>query len=121
MPAQVCPGIDAQRVTVLRDLGPAGGTSLFAAVVEVFVRQSSTSLAAMRQALEADSSALREEAHNLKGAAANVGAVTVAALCQQLEIAVRPGDKPRTIDLLNELEGVLECSTRCLLDLSEPQ
>lgn len=121
MPSQGCPCIDAQRVSVLRELVPAGGRSLFASVAEVFVQQSSPGLAAMRQALEGDSSALQEGAHNLKGAAANVGAVTVAALCQELEVAVRSGDEPRTIDLLNQLDGALERAIRCLLDLSEPR
>jgi CheY-like chemotaxis protein/nitrogen-specific signal transduction histidine kinase len=98
------PVIDPQRITALRRLGPPDGSGLLPKLTERFLRDSPATLLAMRRALgTGDASEVREAAHQLKGAAANIGAVEVTALCHQIEedAADAPPAVSRLLDQLD--------------------
>jgi len=108
--------IDVQRQSVLRSIGPDDGWGLLPATVSAFLEGSPASLAAMRQAVATgDLHSLRESAHQLKGAAANIGAPNVAAICHQLEQA-SSGPTPADGALIDQLETELDRATRLLLE-----
>jgi hypothetical protein len=80
------PALDLGRITQLRQLGSMGGTDLLARLVRLFTRDAEIGLTAIRDAAGSQSvTALHQALHKLKGAAANMGANRVAALCRQLE------------------------------------
>lgn len=106
--------IDKERHTLLRGLGPDDGWGLLPAVVNVFLDDCPVILATMRHAIATgDAQSLKESAHQLKGAAGNIGAVTVTAQCQQIEDAAAGSAAPGT-DLLDELETELDRAVRLL-------
>ncbi|MGZ4449511.1 MAG: PAS domain S-box protein [Nocardioides sp.] len=82
--------LDQERVDSLRRLGPDDGVGLLRAVVPAFLASSADDLEAVRSsALAQDPVAVREHAHRLKGAAANLGAVHVVEACQEVERLAR--------------------------------
>jgi len=108
--------IDPARLDLLRQLGPADGGALLTAVVSAFLQEAPARLASLRSAVDAGGGRpLAEAAHQLKGSAANIGATTVAALCEQLEIAARAGDT-LAFGLLHQLETELDRASRALTD-----
>lgn len=109
--------IDLERLSVLRELGPADGWGLLPTVAAAFIQDGRSSLAVMRTAAKAGAGGLAESAHKLKGAAANVGLATVASLCQELEVVAESGERSDIIGLLDELDLALERGTRRLLDV----
>ncbi len=103
------PAIDQQRLEDLRDLGTATNSNFLALLADMFATDGAAGLGAMREALAVPASAdLREAAHKLKGASANIGANRVAALCGELEVAAADPDLAKTAGtLLDELETEL--------------
>ncbi|MBW3651599.1 MAG: amino acid permease, partial [Actinobacteria bacterium] len=96
--------LDQSRVQVLRSMGPADG-SLLARVVDAFALDAPAQLAAICQAMASgDATGVHQGAHRLRGAAANVGAPTVARLCAELEAAGRSGTMASGRDLVEELD-----------------
>ena len=106
--------VDKVRIEVLRTMGKDEGV-LLGRLEEAFLREAPASLAALRQALiDADASALREAAHRLRGSAANMGAVTVAAWSEQLETRASAHEFAGAGKLVEALETELERATRVL-------
>jgi CheY-like chemotaxis protein/HPt (histidine-containing phosphotransfer) domain-containing protein len=106
--------IDAQRQAVLRSLGPDDGWGILPAAVRAFLDDCPSIVAAMRTAIEtSDTSGFGESAHQLKGAAANIGAVKVAALCDRAETSASKEILPDR-DLLDQLEAALDRTTPVL-------
>ncbi|MHC6591682.1 response regulator [Arthrobacter sp. C152] len=99
--------LDPDRLAVLRELGQGDGGALLMATVEAFRRDSQVRLAALRAAPAGDRHALTYAAHALKGSAANIGAVTVASLCADLEELGRSGDPGNAAGLIGLLEAEL--------------
>jgi len=96
------------RLDVLRTLDPEGTTGLLHAIVTAFQQEAPIRLRSMRAAVEAGGGhPLQQAAHQLKGAAGNLGATGVAALCEQLETLGRSGAAPRS-ELLDQLEIELD-------------
>lgn len=58
--------------------------------------------------MEGDAGTVKEIAHSLKGAAANLSVTSVAAAAEQLEMAARAEDFSQAIVCLEELEQSLE-------------
>jgi len=87
---QAAAGLDDQRLSVLRRIGPADGWGLLPTLVESF-RQSVPK--AVTAILDQPASASAQEAvlHRLRGAAANLGATALAELCARLEEQARYG------------------------------
>jgi signal transduction histidine kinase/CheY-like chemotaxis protein len=73
----------------------------------------------------ADATSLEEAAHSLKGAAANIGAVGVAEICDRLETLGRTGDLGLSAaDGLHRLQaevGQLDAQLRTILNHEQPQ
>jgi CheY-like chemotaxis protein len=114
-PAQAAPSddehdetvIDVQRQSMLRELGPDDGWGLLPAAVSAFLSDYPLTLSEMRDAAEAGSAArVRESAHKLKGASANIGAVRVSTLCDQIEDAAVSGTLPGG-ERLDQLDDAL--------------
>ncbi|WP_457252281.1 response regulator [Pedococcus sp. P5_B7] len=103
--------LDPERLAALRALGATAGPGLLPALVDAFTTASPGLLATMRRALDTtDTNGLRSAAHELKGSAANIGAVRVADLARQVETGGRPAD----VALLDLLGSELERAQRLL-------
>ncbi|WP_248762054.1 response regulator [Pseudarthrobacter sp. SSS035] len=102
------PALDADRLTMLRGLGPEDGLGLLPATTEAFRKDVPARLAALREAVtNGGGPALSQAAHALKGAAANIGATAVASLCGELEDMGRSGRLDGGPQLLSRLEAEL--------------
>jgi HPt (histidine-containing phosphotransfer) domain-containing protein len=71
--------IDREALSVLREVMEEGYPEL----LDTFLTDSESRLAELQET--ADAKALSEVAHSFKGSASNMGAVRLAALCQELE------------------------------------
>jgi CheY-like chemotaxis protein/HPt (histidine-containing phosphotransfer) domain-containing protein len=106
--------IDAQRQLMLRQLGPADGWGLLPAAVNAYLGDYPLTLTTIRDAAHAgDAVGVRESAHKLKGASANIGAVQVSTLCDRMEDAAVNGTVPGS-DGLDQLEDALLHTGRLL-------
>lgn len=97
--------LDPAIVEQLQALAQAGNRGLLGKLQASFARDTPERLQALRAALAAgDADAVAFNAHTLKGSAANLGAVQVVRLCQQIESL--PATPPAGIvePLLAELE-----------------
>jgi HPt (histidine-containing phosphotransfer) domain-containing protein len=89
----------------LRGLEARGSPGLAAQVIEIFVRDTSTRLAALREAIAGrDGDATYRVAHTLQGSAAMVGAASLASTCGELTSAARSGSFDRCEALVAELD-----------------
>ncbi len=102
------PSVDPDRLAILRSLGPEDGLGLLPAAAEAFRKDVPARLAALRAAVNnGGGPALTQAAHALKGAAANIGATAVAALCGELEEMGRSGKHDGGPHLVSRLEAEL--------------
>ena len=102
------PSVDPDRLAMLRDLGPEDGLGLLPAAAEAFRKDLPARLAVLREsAHNGGGPALAQAAHALKGAAANIGATAVAALCGELEEMGRSGMHDGGPQLVSRLEAEL--------------
>ncbi|MGY4543761.1 two-component system sensor histidine kinase/response regulator [Arthrobacter sp. UYNi723] len=102
------PALDADRLAMLRGLGPEDGLGLLPATTEAFRKDVPARLAALREAVHnGGGPALAQAAHALKGAAANIGATAVASLCGELEDLGRSGKLDGGRQLVSRLEAEL--------------
>jgi HPt (histidine-containing phosphotransfer) domain-containing protein len=84
--------IDRALLADLRSL-TSSNPSRFLKLVSLFIDTIAADLSSMRAALEAqDKAGLKDIAHGLKGAAANMGATRLAAICADLEKACGSDD-----------------------------
>ncbi|MDR6415482.1 response regulator [Pseudarthrobacter sulfonivorans] len=102
------PSVDPDRLAILRGLGPEDGLGLLPAATEAFRKDVPARLAALRAAVNnGGGPALTQAAHALRGAAANIGATAVAALCGELEEMGRSGKHDAGPHLVSRLEAEL--------------
>ncbi len=100
--------VDPVRLQLLRRMGPAGG-SIFVRMVDAFLSDAVSGLAALGEAvLVEDGEAVRQEAHRIRGAAANLGAMSMAELCEELESIGTSGDLSDARGLLRRAEAELD-------------
>lgn len=86
------------------------------ALLAAFQDDATARLAVLRWACEQrDAARVREQAHSLKGAAANIGARDLAACCERLEAAARQG---RCAQLGSAVEAVQAALDVCLAALA---
>jgi CheY-like chemotaxis protein/HPt (histidine-containing phosphotransfer) domain-containing protein len=85
-----------------------GDEGLVLELLEIFVAEMHTSLAAVEAAVGGDVAALRAAAHSYKGVAANVSARVVANTCAELEHAAAAGALGRIAGLVAELRGATD-------------
>lgn len=68
------------------------GADFLVELIDVYLDDTPTRLAQLRQALDGgDAETMTREAHTLKSSSANVGAMALSALAQQVELAGRNG------------------------------
>ena len=109
--------VDQERQSLLRGLGPDDGWGLLPAAVDAFLQDCPDIMAAMRDAAETGNSrGVGESAHQLKGAASNIGLPTVTALCTRVESSATAAEPPGA-ELLAELEGELVRAAGILHDV----
>ncbi|MFP3579007.1 response regulator [Arthrobacter sp. SIMBA_036] len=101
-------GLDESRLAILRDLGPSDGMGLLPAAAEAFRKDIPSRIASLHQAItDNDGPAMTRTAHALRGAAANIGATTAAALCGEIEATAHSGKFDDVPQLLSRLEAEL--------------
>ena len=110
--------IDASRLAELRVLGGPDG-ALMKRLFNKFGTRGEDLVDTMRQAVaQEDAVDARAAAHELAGAAANVGAAQVARQCAEVGKALRAGDFPAADAALLVLEDDLRAATEHLAELS---
>jgi HPt (histidine-containing phosphotransfer) domain-containing protein len=97
--------LDPAVVEQLRALSQAGSADLLGKLQAAFARDTPVRLGALRAAVAGgDAAAVAFNAHTLKGSAANLGAVQVVEICNQIE-SLPPLTQAGTVErLLAELE-----------------
>jgi len=99
------PVLDPATLDRLRALNEPGEPDIVNELLTLFLDDAPARLAAVAAAQEAgDAQGLQRGAHGLKGAAANVGALRLQALCHRLEEVGRLGEAgdPTVVQLLHE-------------------
>jgi two-component system, sensor histidine kinase and response regulator len=100
--------LDRSYLESLRRLEAATGKKIVAEVVAHYLAESPRRLARMREALASgDAVELRFVAHSLKGSSAQIGAVTVAEKCQEIEHRAVVGSLEGAGVLLNDVDREL--------------
>jgi HPt (histidine-containing phosphotransfer) domain-containing protein len=90
---------------VLAGLRELGDADLLSELSTMFLDDASSSLAALREAVEeGDVLTVERVAHTLKGAAGNMGAPGMAAICAELQDLGASGDLRGAAELLGRLE-----------------
>lgn len=103
------PAIDPARMEELRELTGDDNRDGFLILAETFMKDGRMRLTGIEEALLRDvSEAVLSEAHALKGSSANLGAMRLAALCEDLEKLVLSGDLEGSEELLTHLEAELQ-------------
>jgi two-component system sensor histidine kinase/response regulator len=101
------PALDPAVVAGLRRLADAAGGEVLNELAELFTRDTSERLATLRRAAaDGDARLVAETAHILKGSAANLGATTMAHLCQRLETQAKSGSTQAVDELVARLEAL---------------
>ncbi len=86
-------------------LAEAGDDVLVKEILAVFQTDSTERLAAMRAACSGDDrTALRRQAHALKGSSGQVGALRLSKICQALEAKAPAGPREELEEILAEAE-----------------
>ena len=101
--------LDRSVLAGLRELQEEGEPDILEELMGIFLAEATTQLAALREGARAgDASSVEGVAHALKGSSGNMGAVGMAALCQEIEEAGRSGnlaDAPGLVSRLGEEFG----------------
>ena len=98
--------LDQAALDNLRAIGRPGMPSVLGRVIETYLRLAPTLLQQLRDAIlvQPDPDALRHAAHSLKSSSANLGALSLAALCRDLEFLGRDGTTAGADALLARIE-----------------
>jgi two-component system sensor histidine kinase/response regulator len=78
--------VDMAALTDLEDAQVEGEPDLVVELIDLYLEDSSSKLAAIREAIaKTDEASLRRATHSLRGSSASLGAHRLAALCRELE------------------------------------
>ncbi len=109
-------GIDRTVLDRIRAIEAQGSTGLFTTVITYYINESPGTIASLRKAVEAnDAGTMQELAHSLKSASANVGALTVAELCKEMEMAGRAKTTQAGPELLLQIEREFGVASHALM------
>ena len=112
-----------QKETTTRDIGPVkdvfdrvglldrlmGDEDLADEILGEFLKDASHRIAALKDALnKGDLPAVQRQAHTLKGASANVGALALQEIANQIEVAGEAGNMVKAISLVSMLDEQFE-------------
>jgi CheY-like chemotaxis protein len=107
--------LDEQALAQIRALHRPGGPNLLARVVGLYLTNSSALIDSLRESLpRRDVQALLQAAHALKSSSANVGAIVLAELCGNIEMAAKGGDLEAARAILARLGAEHESVLRAL-------
>jgi two-component system, sensor histidine kinase and response regulator len=102
----------------INELVTAGGPEFLAEILDMLLESGDAGLREMKQLLAVrDSAGTGKAAHTLKGAAAGVGAVELAAACARIESAGRNGDGEALPALVADASACFERVRRAIADL----
>lgn len=106
-----------------RDLGDDGSPDIVREIVETYLEDLPTRARAIVDAVSSgNAKEFHREAHNLKGSSASIGAVALAAICNELETIGREDltspAQPHLAALRNEVERVRESLADLLSEIS---
>ena len=97
--------LDQARLDMIRSLQRPGRPNVLKKIIDLYGQNSPVLLRTIRDAVSSeDSVLLQEAAHSLKTASANLGAVTLAAICKELEETGRQKKAAAAGELLVRLE-----------------
>ncbi len=97
--------LDQTQIDLLRSLDDGEGTVL-AEIIEQFLSQTSDGRAELARGLqEGDSNSLQRTAHTIRGASANIGASTLAAVCAEIETRGRDEQLNGTAGLVEQFDA----------------
>jgi two-component system sensor histidine kinase/response regulator len=101
--------IDISVLNELRLLEQAGATGLFEDVVSMYLHDSAGFMSSLNSALEdADTDAIRQNAHALKSCSGNVGAMGIMSLSAALEAQAKRDALTNADDLMSQLEQMYD-------------
>ena len=102
--------LDASVLKGLRELGGEDDPGLLLELVELYLGDAPQRMAEIERALASgDWKLLERAAHTLKSASANIGALGLSSICQELELQARSGDPRRCASLR---QSSAECLAR---------
>ncbi|HEX7809046.1 MAG TPA: response regulator, partial [Thermoanaerobaculia bacterium] len=103
-PSNDAPPLDESTLATLRELA-GGDESFIRELAQLYLDDAPHRLLAIREALSRDDAhAMADAAHGLKSGSGNVGAMTLHALCQDLETLGRSGVRDGAPELVRRLE-----------------
>jgi HPt (histidine-containing phosphotransfer) domain-containing protein len=103
------PALDAAAFAALQALGSDEDPQFLLEVVEQFVQDAATHIAALHAAADTgDAVALERAAHTLKSTSANVGALGMTALCHELQVLGRMGSVAGAMGYIEQLVDEFE-------------
>ena len=98
--------LDAETLQRLKAIQPSGQPDFYLRVLTRFLDTAPELMSALRRAVrDGDALALQQTAHSLKSSAGNVGALSLAEQCRELEAMGRVGDLRRAGAQLDEAEA----------------
>ncbi len=113
--------LDRERLASLRQLDAASQEALLSQLIALFLETAPAQVDDLRQAIgDGDGQLLRQLAHSLKNRSSNIGAVSMAAACEELEqigrsrVAGEAGNPGQTEEVLGRLRVELDRATAAL-------
>jgi two-component system sensor histidine kinase/response regulator len=101
--------LDPRALDQIRALERPGAPSMLGKVIKVYLTTTPDLLSAMRQGMEQrNAEAVRQAAHSLKSASANLGATQLAEMCRALEGQARAGGCPEPGAEIEALEAAFQ-------------
>jgi CheY-like chemotaxis protein/HPt (histidine-containing phosphotransfer) domain-containing protein/two-component sensor histidine kinase len=100
--------LDLEALGRIRACQQEGAEDLLEQVIALFQQETPRLLGALHEAsIRDDAEALQFAAHSMKSSSAHVGAVQLAGLCKELEMAARAKDLERGEELLKKIEAIV--------------
>ena len=100
---------------ILDELREAVGAAAFEGLIDTFIEESRTRIAAIKAAMaDDDAKALQRQAHALKGSAGNFGAARLRDAASSVEAACESGDVDRAHDLSQSIPQLADAATFAL-------
>ncbi|MGD0231815.1 MAG: response regulator [Syntrophorhabdales bacterium] len=110
------PVLDKAALERIRQIDPDGEDDLARTVITCYLEESTKTIVSLREAVGAgDGAAIQGLAHGFKSASANVGAVSLAEFCREMEMKGRTNAIERTPEILLSIEREY-ARARCALE-----
>ncbi|MDL1967839.1 MAG: response regulator [Deltaproteobacteria bacterium] len=111
------PLLEQEPLERIRALQRPGKPNVLDKIINLYLQNSPVLIKTVRESVEqGDGAALCEAAHSLKSSSANLGAVSMAAVCKKLEDMGRDGRTDATKALLGRIESEYKSASAALAD-----